>query len=195
MAIDEGRGALWRVIRAHVGREDVSAGEIVVTVAAAVGGLYMGAFVPDAAMRTVPVAAGLVGVIIGAIIAAIGLVSAFFDQSLLRKLALIEQSPQRPLAPFLVTVVFGVVSAFGLALVVALGPGAPSPILGAVCLIAFGSAAATVASLIPALDVLVQFVGVKSDASVIDDDVLRELTQGHSDGEDGDEEDNHENKK
>src|SRR5215216_4374199 len=49
----------------------------------------------------IAVAAGLVGVIIGAVIAGVAVLAAFMDQSFLRKLKAINREPVRYLAPFI----------------------------------------------------------------------------------------------
>lgn len=170
MEVDEGRGALRRVIFEYVGLPEIWRGDFVMAILGLAAGVYMSVEHPDAAQRVAPVVAGLVGVVIGAIIAAIALVAAFFDQALLRKLERVNASPQEALAPFLFSVVLGVVASFGVSVVVALGPSVSPWVVGPAAGIAFGAASWTIASLIPALDVLVQFVGVKREAAMLDDD-------------------------
>ncbi|MGA3537746.1 hypothetical protein ACK8GE_00345 [Micromonosporaceae bacterium DT194] len=128
---------------------------------------------PDAVVRAAPGAIGVVGVIVGAVIAGISFQAAFMDQAFLRKLRAIESEPVYYLAPFLFTAVLGVISMFALIVMSAVSPEAPE---GLIALISAPTALLTtwtIASLIPGLATLVQFVGLKMDALDVPDDVTR----------------------
>jgi hypothetical protein len=126
---------------------------------------------PDAVVRAAPGAIGVVGVIVGAVIAGISFQAAFMDQTFLRKLRAIEYEPVYFLAPFLFTAVLGVASMLLLIMLSAVSPKAPEPWIALVGTPTALLTAWTIASLIPGLATLVQFVGLKMDALDVPDDV------------------------
>ena len=66
----------------------------------AVSGIILGLKYPGRLIGSVSVTAGIVGVIIGAVIAGAAIQSAFLDQSFLRKLRAINRDPVTYLTPF-----------------------------------------------------------------------------------------------
>jgi len=126
---------------------------------------------PNLLLGAVSVSAGLVGVIIGAVVAGVSVQAAFFDQAFLRKLRAINRDPVRYVAPFLFTATLGIFAMLGLLCMAAMTPSI-NPIILAIV----GSLTAlltfwTIASLLPCLSVLVQFIWLKVDALDVPDDI------------------------
>jgi hypothetical protein len=119
----------------------------------------------------ISVAAGLVGVIIGAVIAGVAVLAAFMDQVFLRKLKAINREPVRYLAPFIFTAVLGVVASLALLIFAAMPSDAPGWLRGVAGCLAGLFVTWTIASLLPDLKMLVDFVGLKMDATEVPDDV------------------------
>ncbi|WP_422734862.1 hypothetical protein ACN26Y_15185 [Micromonospora sp. WMMD558] len=142
-----------------------------VGVAFGVAALALSFTYPDAVLRAAPGAIGVVGVIVGAVIAGISFQAAFMDQAFLRKLRAIESEPVYYLAPFLFTSVLGVVSMLALITLSAVSPKAPEALIALVSTPTALITAWTIASLIPGLATLVQFVGLKMDALDVPDDI------------------------
>jgi hypothetical protein len=113
----------------------------------------------------------VVGVVVGAVIAGISFQAAFMDQAFLRKLRAIDRDPVHYLAPFLFTALLGVVSMLLLIVLSALSPTAPRLAYALTAPPAGMLTAWTIASLIPGLSTLVQFVGLKMDALDVPDDI------------------------
>ncbi|MFI6457980.1 hypothetical protein ACIBF6_41310 [Streptosporangium amethystogenes] len=140
-------------------------------VAGGVAVLVMAFVEPAALIRSVPVAASLVGVIIGTVLAGVAVQAAFMDQSFLRKLRAIGRDPVYYLAPFLFTGVTGVIGMLTLLVLSAMSANTHIVVLAP-----FGSVAGfftvwSLASILQCLAMLVQFVGLKMDAADVPDDV------------------------
>jgi len=135
------------------------------------GALAVALVEPTAILRTVAMTGELVGIILGAVIAGVAVQAAFFDQAFLRKLRAINRDPVRYLAPFLFTAVTGVVAMFGLLIMSTLSPESPPPLLGAAAGVTGFFTVWTIASLLPCLSTLVQFVALKTDALDVPDDI------------------------
>jgi NAD/NADP transhydrogenase beta subunit len=84
--------------------------DLYIALAGLVGGVLAEVKSITALPLLIAVAAGLVGVIIGAVIAGVAVLAAFMDQSFLRKLKAINREPVRYLAPFIFTAVIGVIA-------------------------------------------------------------------------------------
>lgn len=135
-------------------------------------GACAGYFAPGSLAAGAGAAATLVGVTIGATVAGVALLGSFLDQEFLRKLRLIDADPVRPMTPFLFTAALGVVAAL-LLLCLAFLPGtAPRPVLPVAAGLAGFASFWCLASLIPALDTLVQFVRLRDDAASLPDHVV-----------------------
>lgn len=119
----------------------------------------------------ISLAAGLVGVIIGAVIAGVAVLAAFMDQVFLRKLKAINREPVRYLAPFIFTAVLGVIAALAVLVVAAVPSEAPGWLRGIAGGLAGFFVTWTITSLLPDLKMLVDFVGLKMDATDVPDDV------------------------
>lgn len=114
-------------------------------------------------------AAGVVGVVLGGVLAGAAIQTAFLDTSFLRKLEAIGRNPVRYLLPFLFTAVLGVVAMFALLVLAALRPNDCPLLLAISGGLAGWFASWTIASLIPALGTLVQFIGLRQDAAMVPD--------------------------
>lgn len=171
--MSKGKGVmrhLWDPLR------QLSLGEVLqidfwIGLAGGAGGLVLGLMYPEQLVGAVGITAGVVGVIIGAVIAGAALQSAFLDQAFLRKLRAIDKNPVEYLTPFLFTAVIGVfalLSLLVLSVVTSTANTAALAVLGAVA--GFFSCWA-VASLLPGMATLVQFVGLRQDAIDVPDDI------------------------
>jgi len=127
---------------------------------------------PGAYDATIAIAAGLVGVVIGAVIAGVAVLGAFMDQEFLRKLRAINEDPAKYLAPFIFTALIGVAAGLCLLLLAALPKSVPDWAFGIVGGLGGFFTVWTLVSLAPALRLLVNFVGLKSDASAVPDQIV-----------------------
>ncbi|MEU7679467.1 hypothetical protein AB0C42_32170 [Micromonospora taraxaci] len=126
---------------------------------------------PAAVIRAVPVAAGLVGVVVGAVVAGIAVQTAFMDQAFLRKIRTIGRDPTRYIAPFLFTATTGVFSMLSLLVLGAMSAETPQVALIVVAFMAALLTIWTMTSLLQGLSTLVQFIHLKTDALDVPDDV------------------------
>lgn len=136
----------------------------------AAGGAWVGVAAPKTLARVVPVAAALVGIVIGAVVAGVAVLAAFLDQSFLRKLRRIEREPVRYVAPFLFTAVLGIVASLLLLVLAALPVSSPTWLVGVVSGLGGLAVVWTLASVIRNLSVLVQFIGLRFEASDLPDE-------------------------
>ena len=134
---------------------------------------------PAALQPVAGVAVGVVGVIIGAVIAGLSVQAAFLDQAFLRKVVAIGRDPVRYLAPFLFTAVIGVLAMLLLITLASLTPSVNKAVLGTVAGLTGFFTVWTVVSLLPGLATLIQFVGLKVDALDVPDDIGTSERDGH----------------
>ncbi len=139
-------------------------------VAGAVGGALIAVKLGPPADSAIGVVAGIVGVIIGAVLAGAAILAAFLDQAFLRKIAAVGREPVHFVAPFLFSATLGTLTCLALIVAAFTTPTAPSWFWG--CLGGIGGffTIYTVASLLPALDTLVQFLALRAEAASIPDD-------------------------
>jgi hypothetical protein len=145
--------------------------DLYIAIAGGVGGTVVAVKSIDALPLLISMAAGLVGVIIGAVIAGVAVLAAFMDQVFLRKLKAINREPVRYLAPFIFTAVIGVIASFAVLVAAAIPSAAPGWVRGIAGGLAGFFVTWTIASLLPDLKILVDFVGLKMDATEVPDDV------------------------
>ncbi len=150
---------------------EVLRGDLAVGVLGGVGAAVLAQTRPILVTAMSAVAVGLIGVVIGAVLAAASLIVAFLDPGFLRKLRMIDEDPVDYLAPYLFT---GVLATVGSLLAIALAatsPTAPTwwlvPLSGAVGL--FGGWA--IASIIPNFTNVIRFIRLQQDASAVPDDL------------------------
>lgn len=161
---------LWDALR------QMSLGEVLqidfwIGLAGGVAGLVLALKYPGQLVGAVSVVAGVVGVVIGAVIAGVAIQSAFLDQSFLRKIRRINKNPVDYLTPFIFTTVIGVfalLSLLALSVVTATANVAALSTLGT---LAGLFSCWAVASLLPGMATLIQFVGLRQDALDVPDDV------------------------
>lgn len=144
--------------------------DLLAAVGGGVGGAVLGIHHPQLVAESVSTVAGLVGVIIGAVLAGAAIQSAFMDERFLAKVHRIGRDPVAYLAPFLFTAVLGVLAAVALVLLATTAVTAPAWWRGVVTAGAGFLSLYTLVSLVPALDTLVQFIGLRSLASQIPDE-------------------------
>lgn len=161
---------LWDAIT-DIGLKDVLRIDFVIGLAGGVGGLVLGLTRPNLLVGAVSVTAGVVGAIIGAVIAGTAIQAAFLDQSFLRKLRAIDRDPVEYMAPFFFTTAIGVFALLGLLALAASPPTAPTWLLAAVGAIVGLFSAWAVASLLPLMGTLIQFVALRQDALDVPDDI------------------------
>lgn len=171
--MSKGRGVmrhLWDALR------QLSLGEVLqidfwIGLTGGVGGLVLGLKYPGQLIGAVSVTAGVVGVIIGAVIAGVAIQSAFLDQAFLRKLRAINKDPVEYLTPFLFTAVIGVFALLSLLVLSVVTKTANTAALATLGTIAGFFSCWAVASLLPGMATLVQFVGLRQDAIDVPDDI------------------------
>lgn len=133
------------------------------------GGVWLGIAYPPGLADGAALAAALVGIIIGAVVAGVAVMAAFLDPAFLRKLRAINREPVRYVAPFLLTAFLGIAAAL---LLLVLGVLPPTTTPGVLVPLAGAAGFLTVwalCSIIPAMGVLIQFLGLQFDASNVAD--------------------------
>lgn len=136
------------------------------------GGLsagWLAAFRPTLIAPAVPVVAQLAGTVVGAVIAGIAIQAAFFDQTFLRKIRAIGRDPVYYLSPFLFTGILGVFASLALIVLSAIPDSAPGWLIVSMSGAAGFLSVYTIASLIPCLSTLVQFIHLKMAALDVPD--------------------------
>jgi len=159
---------LWRALRFN--RREFFQLDLYLGISGGSGGLILGILAPDAMLRSVPVVAVLLGVVIGAVIAGVAILAAFMDQAFLRKLTAIDRQPVRYLGPFLFTAVLGVFAMIFLIALSTMSSGSPRILLDILGCITGLLSVWAIASLLPCLSMLVQFMGLKTDALGVPND-------------------------
>lgn len=145
--------------------------DLAVGVVGGAAGVCAAFFAPESLSDGAAVVGTMVGVVIGAVIAGVAVQGAFLDQPFLRKLRAIGSDPVRHMAPFLFTAALGVVAALAIITLAFLPETAPTAVLAPVAGFAGLTSFWTLASLLPCLDTLVQFVRLRDDAAMIPDDI------------------------
>lgn len=182
--VDEAPTNLWQALDSfrpsEILRWDLAVGVVVGT-----GAAWMAVVTPSAVAGALPVVAGLVGVVIGAVVAGVAVQAAFLDQAFLRKLRLIGREPVRYLAPLLFTAVLGVgagIAVLVLSVVISMWPTAVVATLSGITGLL---AAWTLTSLIYDLNMIVQFVRLQDEAANLPDDVVELRRRDDSGGRSG----------
>lgn len=115
-------------------------------------------------------ASQLLGAVLGTVIAAFAIITAFMDQAFLRKLRFLGHKPIFFVAPLAFTILLGLLAAFGLLVLSALQPFAPDVVRIVAAAVSGLFTTWTLASLFPDVKMLVQFVRVRFAASEMTDD-------------------------
>jgi hypothetical protein len=161
---------LWVAIKA-MGLGDVLRIDLVFGVLGLTGGLVLGLKRPGLLVDGVSVTAGVVGAVIGAVIAATAIQTAFLDQAFLRKLRAIGRDPVTYMTPFLFTTAIGVLALLGLLVLSTVSPTAPTWLLAPLGAVVGFFSTWAVASLLPLMGTLIQFVALRQEALDVPDDI------------------------
>ncbi len=160
---------LWSALDFRM--SEVLQADFVLGLAGGAGAVALAIVTPAALLRAVAIAAGLVGVIIGTVIAGVAVQTAFMDQAFLRKIRAIGREPVRYLAPFLFTAVIGVFAMLGLIALSTLSQRSAPAVLGVIGGLTGFLAVWTTTSLLSCLATLVQFMNLKMDALDVPDNI------------------------
>lgn len=160
---------LWRALDLKL--SELLQIDFLLGLAGAAGAVTLALETPAALLRAVTVGGSIVGVIVGAVIAGVAVQAAFLDQAFLRKLRAINREPVAYLAPFLFTAVLGVIAMLAIVSLSTLSTKSPEGLLAALGGITGFFTVWSIASLIPCLATLVQFIGLKMDALDVPDDI------------------------
>lgn len=182
---EEPTGSLAQVLTSYELKK-VLAYDLYLGLLGGAGALWLALEDPEALEEAIPLVVTLVGVVIGAILAGVTVVAAFMDQPFLRKLKAIGKEPTRYLRPFLFTAFLGIVSSLVSVPLLAAPLQDVTWLRATLAAIAGLFSVWTMASVIPALDMLVQFVGLKVDAAGIPDEAVdpfnvKTITRGRAD--------------
>jgi len=164
----QGLTYLWQALRFD--RREILQLDFYLGVVGGTAGLVLAIVCPSALLRGVATDAVLLGVIIGAVVAGVAILAAFMDQPFLRKLAAINRTPIRYLAPFLFTAVLGVLAGLSLIALSVMSDQSPRALLAIFGFTASFLSVWAIASLLPCLSMIVQFMGLKLDALDVPDD-------------------------
>jgi MFS family permease len=158
--------------------------DLVLGLAGGAGGAWLAINYPQRLDTVVFAALGLVGVIIGAVIAGAAILGVFLDQEFLRKLKTINSEPVHFFSPFLFTVVVGVAAILFLLVLQSLSPNVEPWVRSTLSGFAGLTTIWAVTSVIYDLDALVQFLRLqqaaaeRSDESGAEGDSVRRLPSG-----------------
>lgn len=163
----QGMGPLWAAVKPE--RRELFQIDFYLGLGAMCGAATLEIVNHEAILRArIPAVIAVAAVTASAVIAVVVL-SCSFDAAFLRKLAAIGANPVRYLAPLLQTTVLGTA---GMLLLIA-AAAVPAPASLAVRAVVAGCTGAVavwaVASVLPALSTLVQFLGLRYDAASVDD--------------------------
>ncbi|GGB81337.1 hypothetical protein GCM10011314_21180 [Knoellia flava] len=160
---------LWRAIDLKL--SEILQFDLWVGVAGGAGAVAAALVAPSALLNTLGVASQVMGIVVGAVIAGVSIQAAFFDQAFLRKLRAISRDPVSYLAPFLFTAVLGVAAMIGMLVLSALTPTTIPAVLATIGGITGLLTVWALASILPCLATLVQFIGLKVAALDVPDDI------------------------
>lgn len=153
--------SLSEILRADLG----------VGVVGGVAGLVVALVAPGRLAAPTNLMVQAVGVVLGAVVAALAILAALLDQPFLRKLRAIGRHPRRYLQPFVFTAVIGVTALVLLVVLGTMSEHLPPAVLAPVATFAGLFGFWTIASPIPLLATLLDFVALKNDALDVPDDV------------------------
>lgn len=112
---------------------------------------------------------GIVGVVLGAIIGAVAIVSAFMDSEFIRKIHAIDREPVFFLRPFIFTAALSTMSLILLVSTLFLPENAPRLITVPLTFLSTATAGWTLGAIFPLLGTLVAFLDLKSEAAKVPD--------------------------
>ena len=121
-------------------------------------------------IETAPVAVGMAGVTVAAVLAAIALMAAFMSPQFLRNLSTIGREPTRYIAPFLATVLVGIAASLASLLLASLSRSAPAIWIGLIGAFSAFFTTWAITSVVRGLDTMVQFVRLQAESAEIQDE-------------------------
>lgn len=133
------------------------------------GGLVLGLVRPDLLLGGLPALAGLIGVVIGVVLATTALIAAFLNPVFLRKLRAIGEDPVAYIRPYLFTGLLAVVGSLGAIALAVTSVHAPRAWLASGGAVTGFASVWALASLIPNLTNLVRFVRLQQEAAEVPD--------------------------
>ena len=160
---------LWRAIDLKL--SELLQLDLWIGLAGCAGAVTAALVAPTALLSTLGVASQVMGIVVGAVIAGVSIQAAFFDQAFLRKLRAINRDPVAYLAPFLFTAVIGVAAMLGMLVLSALTASTIPAVLAIIGGLTGLLTVWALASILPCLATLVQFIGLKMDALDVPDDI------------------------
>lgn len=160
---------LWRAIDLRL--SEILQLDFWIGLAGAGGAVTASILAPAALLNTLSVASQVMGVVLGAVVAGVSIQAAFFDQEFLRKIRAINRDPVSYLAPFLFTAVLGVIAMLGMLVLATLTPATKPPVLATIGGLTGFLTVWALASVLPCMATLVQFIGLKMDALDVPDDI------------------------
>lgn len=165
------RPATLRGVLAGMKVRDLFRGDLLIGLAGAAGGAWLGVTHPKQLQAAVPTAVALIGVVIGAIVAAVAIVATFLNPVFLRKMRAINEDPVHYLSPFLFTGLIGTAAALLSVVLSALPQSAPSAVFDALGGLAGGTVFYALASTVPNLTSLIRFIRLQEDAAEVTDEL------------------------
>jgi hypothetical protein len=144
-----------------------------------VGALWLAFESPKTLTTAAAPALGVVGVVIGAVVAGMAVIAAFMDGVFLRKIHRIGHRAGRYVAPFASTAMIGVAAAIALIVLIALPSHPPKWLFVTTAGLSGLLTVWTVASVWPLLSMTLDFVGLKSDAADVPDTVVNDDATVH----------------
>lgn len=156
--------------------DEVLRPDFVIALLGLAGSLWLAFERPASLHRVAPAALGVVGVVIGAVIAGMAVIASFMDTNFLRKIHLINKRAKRYVAPFAATAAIGVCAGLSLLVFIALPTSAPHWLFRTMAGVSGFFTFWTISSVWPLLSLALDFVELKSDAAEVPDELLEANT-------------------
>lgn len=151
--------------------------DLLIGICGGAGGVWVALADYERFKEILPLAVGLVGIVVGTVIAGVAILAAFLNQPFLRKLKAINREPIRYVRPFLFTALLGIIASILTLAVAALPVNPPSWIKAAGAGLLGTSVVWMLASVVPNLGMLVQFIGLQFDAADVPDEAEYEPSE------------------
>ena len=165
-----------------LGSSEILRLDLLLAVAGGLGSAWVQATYPPVITGAVSTAAGAVGVIIGAVLASVAVISAFMDKAFLERIRAIGRSPIRYVAPFVFTTMLGIVALVLLLVRMSLPPTLSRHLYEVVTGCAALFAVWTLTSMFPLLAMLIDFVDLKAAAAEVTDEAVAQALESKKRG-------------
>ena len=144
--------------------------DLYVAVLFAAGALWVatGLNQPDKLIAAAPALLAVLGVIVGSVIAALTILAAFMQPSLLRNLDAIGKGPERYLAPFVFTALIGIVGLLAGLVFSVLGVDDPNWLTATAATVSVFFCVWSLASLVRCLSMVLQFAELLKQSALIE---------------------------